>query len=228
VEKSEITYSVKQVAEQIGVKPVTFRAWCNALEQAGYKIMRDEQGNRLYTERDIFTLRQLSEYMNKNIEWDQAIKLIIDEFTEELLPLANPQEPHNTESNEMVRTIQELNETLQQMREAVQRQHDVNQAIIKRLDERDRFIEDLDRTIQEMNKTSQQMREAMQQQREFNQELIKIVDETDRYIEDSVKHRDEHMMTALRQIEENTRLEIAAAREQQEEKQPWWKLLLRK
>jgi DNA-binding transcriptional MerR regulator len=228
VEKSEITYSVKQVAQQIGVKPVTLRAWCQALEQAGYKIMRDEQGNRLYTERDISALRQLSEYVNKNIEWDQATKLIIDEFSEQLLSVANTQEPHNPESNKFVRTIQEMNETLQQMREAMQRQHDVNQAIINRLDERDRYIEDLDRIIQEMNKTLQQMREAMQQQREFNQELIKIVDETDRYIEDSVKHRDEQMMTALRQIEETTRPEIATARGQQEEQQPWWKLLLRK
>ncbi len=145
MEKSEITYSVKQVAQQIGVKPVTLRAWCQALEQAGYKIMRDEQGNRLYTERDISALRQLSEYVNKNIEWDQATKLIIDEFSEQLLSVANTQEPQNPESNEFVRTIQEMNETLQQMREAMQRQHDVNQAIINRLDERDRYIEDLDR-----------------------------------------------------------------------------------
>jgi hypothetical protein len=235
VEKSKITYSEKQVAQQIAVKPVTFRAWCKALEQAGYKIMRDEQGNRLYTERDISALRQLSEYMNKNLEWDQATKLIIDEFSEELLPLANPQEAHNPESNEMAKTIQEMNETLQQMREAMKQQREFNQELIKLLDERDRYIEDsvkhrdeqmmtAARNIQEMNETLQQMRETMKQQREFNQELIKLLDETDRYIEDSVKHRDEQMMT---QIQENTRQEIAAAIEQQEV-QPWWKRLLGK
>jgi DNA-binding transcriptional MerR regulator len=239
VEKSEITYSANQVAQQIDVKPVTLRAWCKALEEAGYKIMRDEQGNRLYTERDISALRQLSEYMNKNLEWDQATKLIIDEFSEQLLPLANPQETHHPESNEMARTIQETNETLQQMREAMKQQREFYQELIKRLDERDRYIEDsvnhrdeqmmtAARTIQEMNGTLQQMREAMKQQREFNQELIKILDETDRYIEDSVNHRDEQMMTVLQEIQENTRLEIAAAREQQEEKQPWWQRLLGK
>ncbi len=172
------SFSASQVAQQIGVKAVTLRTWCKALEDSGYNIIRDEHNNRVFTERDISALRMFQDCMTKSLGWEAATTLVIKEFGAELPPIANS---NNVRDETQTTLLSALNE---------------------------------------MHEMMADMAEEMRQQREFNQELVKRLDQQSMYIEETIKRRDEQLMQTLRQMQENTRLQLAAA---QEKKKSWWR-----
>ncbi|MCM3425578.1 DUF3967 domain-containing protein [Bacillus paralicheniformis] len=51
--KEEKTYSTKDVAERLKIKPVTVRKYSQMLEDRGYKFDRDEKDWRIYKEDDM-------------------------------------------------------------------------------------------------------------------------------------------------------------------------------
>lgn len=52
-------YGSKEIAEILGIKPVTVRKYAAALEDAGYIISRSDSGHRTYSEVDATVFREL-------------------------------------------------------------------------------------------------------------------------------------------------------------------------
>ena len=113
-------FSAREVSQQIDVKPVTLRAWSKSLEDNGYKIFRDPQAGRMYSETDILALRRWKEFMDKGLKWEQAAKLILEELGDGIAPDANEFDK------------------LKDMQSQIDALMDFNRELVQRLDQRDR------------------------------------------------------------------------------------------
>lgn len=225
MEQWDKTFSAREVSQQIDVKPVTLRAWAKALEQAGYRIYRDPQAGRLYTERDISALRKWKEFMDKNLTWEQAAKLIIEEFGDGLAAGARPVE-------------QSDNGAIAELKEYMLRQEDFNKALVERLE---REIQDQREYIQEilaalaedkrllLESSEGEKAQLQQRQDELNQkvidkleeqkeQLMKKVEEQQRYIDATLQRRDEELMRTIRSMQEDAMKEVAATMEPKKKK----------
>jgi biotin operon repressor len=70
------TFTTQQVAENLGVGRSTLNKYCRSLEDEGYSFYKDDSNYRAYTEHDVMALRELKEILNKNLDYDSAIKTI--------------------------------------------------------------------------------------------------------------------------------------------------------
>ncbi|WP_207549780.1 MerR family transcriptional regulator [Alicyclobacillus tolerans] len=213
------TFSSSQVAQQIDVKTVTLRAWCKYLEnEFDYKIMRDDQGNRMFTEVDISALRKFKEYMEKNLGWEKAAELVVREFSDRLSVVDKNVDDANID----------LIETINSIQKELENQQLFNQELVRLLDEREKsFEEKLKRIITPLHlqlETSHEEKQLILEKHEkIKMELIGKIDFLQkeyekkdelkhRYIEESLKRRDEELLKILRTIQENTERELAATK----------------
>ncbi|MFD1676363.1 MerR family transcriptional regulator [Alicyclobacillus fodiniaquatilis] len=225
MEQWDKTFSAREVSQQIDVKPVTLRAWAKALEDAGYQIYRDPQAGRLYTERDISALRKWKEFMDKNLTWEQAAKLIIEEFGDALAPDARPGERSD-------------NGAIAELKEYMQRQEEFNKALVERLEceiqDQRNYIQEILAALAEdkryLLESSEEERVQLQQRHdelnqkiidkleEQNKQLLEKVEEQQRYIDATLQRRDEQLMQTIRSMQANTMKEVAATLEQKKKK----------
>lgn len=74
----ELKYATKDLADMLGVEPVTVRKYALALEKAGYVIDRSDGKNRSYSERDAMAFKYLQSIRTRtSITVDEAAHLIV-------------------------------------------------------------------------------------------------------------------------------------------------------
>lgn len=79
----EPLYTIREVSELTGVKPVTLRAW-----QRRYNLVqpqRTEKGHRLYLSSDIATIRQIQSWLAKGVSIGKVKPLLMGQQSEEEL-----------------------------------------------------------------------------------------------------------------------------------------------
>ncbi|WP_070969179.1 MerR family transcriptional regulator [Vibrio sonorensis] len=70
-------YTIKEIAEITGVKPVTLRAW-----QRRYNLIspqRSEKGHRRYTEDDVIAIKQVQEWLSRGVSVSKVAAIIAKE-----------------------------------------------------------------------------------------------------------------------------------------------------
>lgn len=73
IDAIELTITAQKVAESLGIGRSTLNKYSRSLEEAGYIFIKDDRGNRAYTERDIITLRHTITLLSKGITYEKAM-----------------------------------------------------------------------------------------------------------------------------------------------------------
>lgn len=125
-------YTSKHVTELLSIASSTLRTYCLRLSAAGYDIRRDENGNRVFTNEDIFNLTKMREMINTGMTRDNAAKLIkLNKSSQDMTPSvteSDVQESHELlliEQGNMKEQLEEIqrdnrvaqNETLKELQE---------------------------------------------------------------------------------------------------------------
>jgi DNA-binding transcriptional MerR regulator len=164
---NEPAYWAKEVAEALQISDSTLRKWCIALEKNGYEFTRGTNNSRAFVERDIIVLRRMKELVQgRGVTVEHAANAVISSVE------TDTRTTGVHEANEVkevaVRDSQEVvisTELLKQILERQERLEALNQELLRRLDEQQRYINE------RLERRDQQLMEAMRQVQE-TQRLI--------------------------------------------------------
>lgn len=79
-DKLEYLYSTHQLATTLDIGRSTVNKYTRSLEDAGYEFLKDNNGHRTYAEHDVITLRSLLELLARGVEYNSAIKAIVERY----------------------------------------------------------------------------------------------------------------------------------------------------
>lgn len=167
---NELGFFSKDVALRLEINASTLRQWCLAMEKEGYEFHKNDKEQRIFYERDINTLFELKNLIDKTRNREDAIKTI----------LSRRKAVDNAEKMLSVSENKRDNIT------------------ISRSD------------LEELIQTS--VEKAIEKERES---MFKAFEAK---MNDSIEQRDRYLVQQLNQSMEQTRLQIAAA--QEENKKP--------
>jgi transposase-like protein len=78
---TESAYWSSEIAEILGVAPVTLRKWSQELEKHGWRFVKDAQDRRAYTDRDAIALRYLRDLMrDRRTSLESAVQSVINRY----------------------------------------------------------------------------------------------------------------------------------------------------
>ena len=80
--ETEITYSIGQVANEVGIPKYKLRHWCNRYLPDIQKIEIGNTRHRRFTKKDIELIRRIKEYREKGFTLKAAIEKAREELTE--------------------------------------------------------------------------------------------------------------------------------------------------
>ena len=152
-------YSPAEVARQLKIRPATLRKYAIMLEEAGYKINRNSQNHRYFTDKDIVTLQRVIAGRNSGITLDESINNVVSIYK------------HNTYTNDTHNAIESV-EQQSELMELIHKQNELIQELTKQLDERDNEImKRLDQQEQRINERDKQLMNTMNKMLESNKRL---------------------------------------------------------
>ncbi|GGH89114.1 DNA-binding transcriptional MerR regulator [Pullulanibacillus pueri] len=128
------TYSTKEVAKRLLIESVTVRKYAGMLEEKGYVFKKNDRGWRVFIEDDIRAMEHLLMMKSNGQSLEKSVDHIATLYRSHL-SIAQPD-----------MTLQADNNTLL---EFIKRQEEFNQALLKRLDQRDQNLMAVLREIQE-------------------------------------------------------------------------------
>ena len=56
-------YSTKDIANMVDIAESTVRKYAQALEKAGYRFRKTENGSRIYTDNDVFVFKEVNQFI---------------------------------------------------------------------------------------------------------------------------------------------------------------------
>ena len=165
---SEQAFWSSEVAKMLGVQDVTVRSWALRLEKSGYSFVRDSNGKRAYSERDISVLRFLqSKVQDKKLKLDDAARVTAERFQTDheqeekgimSIAITNQENAIETRYDALLRSHEALLTWMEETK-------NTQQGLLERLERQEQRQEERDRALM------QTMRELMEQRRlEVNQE----------------------------------------------------------
>jgi len=158
---TERYYTAKETSDEFNISGSTLRKWCLSLEKHGYEFTRGEQNRRLFSEKDLESLKYFQELIQvKNMSLENASIIISSRFKESRSSTGTPSvRAESVQNNEDSPTLEKLTEYIQQ-------QERFNQELLKRLDEQSEYInnrlDQRDNALMEtMNKLHEQRKKEM-------------------------------------------------------------------
>lgn len=146
----ETVYSNKELSKLLGVKESTLRKYCLAFEEQGYRFHKNEFGYRGFFEKDVILLRRLIDLKNDPaMTTVRAIKAILSSFdTESGTGVVTDVERVRSTGT---RSLQHHNDLkiVEEFRDFQKRQEEFNQALLERIDQRDKNLMMVLREVQE-------------------------------------------------------------------------------
>lgn len=161
---NEPAYWAKEVADALQISDSTLRKWCIALENKGYQFARGTNNSRAFVERDIIVLRRMKELIqNRGVTVEHAASTVVSSVE------TDTRTTGVHETNEVaVRSDQDVVipvELLKQLLERQERLEALNQELLRKLDEQQKYInerlEQRDRQLMEAIRESQETRRLM-------------------------------------------------------------------
>lgn len=122
-------YSPSEVATLLNVKPATLRKYSIMLEEQGYKIERNSQNHRYYSDNDIITLRRVITGSKSGATLEEAIHNVVSI------------DDNNTYTNAINNGDTANDSDIKELKEMVYKQNEVIKEFSKRLDRQQEYIE---------------------------------------------------------------------------------------
>lgn len=140
---TELLQDASQVSSSLGIGESTIRKYCVLLQKQGYKFLTNQNGKRMYTQKEIFIFRKIIE-LKADMTVEQAVEQILKG---QLEPSYNG---HNkTEKDDELERMRLMMRNQQKMMEQIMTRLDRQE---KRAAERDRLLMESLRGIQEEKK----------------------------------------------------------------------------
>lgn len=71
-------YGTKDIANMVDIAESTVRKYAQALEKAGYRFIKNENGFRIYTDNDVFVFNEVKNLSKKNaMPVERIAKMIV-------------------------------------------------------------------------------------------------------------------------------------------------------
>ena len=177
-------YGTKDIANMVDIAESTVRKYAQALEKAGYRFIKNENGFRIYTENDVFVFNEIKNLSKKNaMPVERIAKMIV--FNQK-------QKIRDEAESDTLKKIQ-LNQ--QESSDIVQYDNRFNK-LMNQLDKLN-MIEDIVKELQEL--------------KEVNRQLTERVQEQEKFIKESLEKRDRQLMESLNHALEFRQARIEAA-----------------
>jgi len=168
---NEPAYWAKEVADALQISDSTLRKWCLALEKNGYQFTRGTNNSRAFVERDIIVLRRMKELIqNRGVTVEHAASAVISSVE------ADTRTTGVHETNEVaVRNDHDVVisvELLKQLLERQERLEALNQELLRRLDEQQKYINE------RLERRDRRLMEALRQVQETQRLMAASQEET--------------------------------------------------
>ncbi|WP_018395875.1 hypothetical protein [Bacillus sp. 37MA] len=224
-------YSPKEMTDVLNIGDSTLRKWCIALEEQHYFFSRTDNKRRLFTDRDRIVLKKFRDLVQvQNMSMQNAAIIVAAKYKDDAF------EQTNNENG--VRDIRSDVMNLAEMKQEIEQLKDLNRELLKRLDERDKYIEErMDKrdsqimaSLKELKQTKRITFEEEKSKNEIVGKFIKMMEE-----ERATNLENQRLLLEkLEQIGTNEEDEIdlwdeekSIKLEKAEEKQPFWKRLFK-
>ena len=135
-------YSTKEISNMTDIAESTIRKYALLLEKAGWLFLKNENGFRVFTDRDIFIFNEFKNLSKKNIQVDDIAKIIASKHKNVIAEaVTNSQETLDTKgiSPDIAKMLLEKVDTLLQDNEL---QKQFNQELLRRLDQQSHYIDE--------------------------------------------------------------------------------------
>lgn len=149
MERTDIPYSSKDISLSLDIGDSTLRKWCLALEEHDYNFYRTDQNKRMFTEQDIIVLRHFQQLVkDKNMSMNNAALIVTSRFKKEVFSDETAIEHIESEMNSVPgmryddSLIQEFVTKMETMEEQQNQLIEMNKALLTRLDEQQKYIEE--------------------------------------------------------------------------------------
>jgi DNA-binding transcriptional MerR regulator len=194
-------YATKDIANMVGIADSTVRKYAQALEKAGYKFMKNENGSRIFTSNDISVFREV-----KNLSKKHAMPV---ERIAEMIVLDQKQTTRHAAESDTLKKIPSDQQ---------------NSGDIARYDKR------YDALMNQLNKLNMidDIVKELQELKEINRQLTERVQEQEKFIKESLQKRDRQLMDSLNQALEIRQARIEAAISQKEQPKGFFARLFKK
>jgi len=179
-------YATKDISNIVDIAPPTVRKYSQALEKAGYSFIKNENGFRIYSDKDIFAFNEIKSMSKKS---GMPVEKIA-----EMIVFNQRQEIQHEATNDTVEIIQAGSID---SADIVQYDSRYNE-LMSKLDKLD-MIDDIVKELQEVKADNKALLEQMNKQQE--------------YIDKSLERRDKALLQAIRESQQ-ARLETAATKKE--------------
>lgn len=173
VDSFERAYSTKEIADTLSIGDSTLRKWSIALEKNGYSFSKNDQGYRLYLERDIMILRQFKTLVKEaNMPLETAGKVIADRHKAQSFAMGTGV-ALQTENVENTRSDSVPTEQIQEIVERLEKQEEFNMQLVDMLKKQNDMILEQQKYISEkLDKRDQQLMEAIRESQETKKLIL--------------------------------------------------------
>ncbi|EHL79326.1 MerR family transcriptional regulator [Bacillus smithii] len=177
-------YGTKDIANMVDIAESTVRKYAQALEKAGYRFIKNENGFRIYTDNDVFVFNEVKNLSKKNaMPVERIAKMIVFNQKQKIRDEA--------ESD----TLEKIQSNQQESSDIAQYDNRFNK-LMNQLDKLN-MIEDIVKELQEI--------------KEVNRQLTERVQEQEKFIKESLEKRDRQLMESLNHALEFRQARIEAA-----------------
>lgn len=179
-------YATKDISNIVGIAPPTVRKYSQALEKAGYSFIKNENGFRIYFDKDIFAFNEIKSMSKKS---GMPVEKIA-----EMIVFNQRQEIQHEATADTVEIIHSEGENTSDIVQYDSRYNELMEKLSK-LD----MLDDIVKEMQELKANNKALAEQMKQQQE--------------YIDKSLERRDKALLQAIRESQQ-AKLETAATKKE--------------
>ena len=214
-------YSPRDAQKMLKINSSTLRKYANLLEKHGYHIHRNTRGHRGFLDQDVNILRQL-------IEFSKQEDMTLERSVEVAMAFVSEQHKSDTASGpvKITNDLEDPQELLVMSEEEITIVPEENRSDILTKSVQKTNHQEIDQT-----RNHNELLERMEHLEQINLDLIKLLKEKavrEAYLEEKinligkfVERSEQLMVERSRMMEEEVRLQIAAA--QQKKWWQWWK-----
>jgi DNA-binding transcriptional MerR regulator len=165
----ERAYEARHIAELLEIGDSTLRKWCLALEKQGYTFVKDNKGNRLFTDHDIIALRTLKTFTHgRKMTIENGASAVVLQFTganlagTAIAPQREEERP-NERYDELKDELLDLKGYIIKQTEVIKQQNEMIQKLAERLELQEQTMRDRQLLLlTEVKTTQERLTEATQ------------------------------------------------------------------
>lgn len=154
----EHIYTTKDIADMLGVEPVTVRKYAQALEHAGYNVARINGKDRRYTDEDVMTLRYMQTIRSRS-----GLSVEAAAIASQAKKVADTRKKNDSENIGDLVEFDRYDKQYDALAEQVASLVEMNRQLVERLDRRDEYEKKRDDQVIEMLAAIREQKEVMRQ-----------------------------------------------------------------